>query len=323
MNNTSVSVLSSKYYYNAVLYVEDAGQMINLNNFVGGIQMAVELISGRELSKCIREEIYQDVQKLKEQGITPHLSVILIGEDPASESYVKGKEKAFLEAGMSSEVIRLDDTVTEEKLIQIVEDLNVKADVHGILVQLPLPSHIDEQVIVEKIDPAKDVDGFHPINVGRMMNEQEAMLPCTPLGVMELLDSKNIQVEGKHVVVVGSSNIVGKPVGQLLLNRFATVTYCHIKTENLHAHTKMADILVVAVGNANMITDKHIKQDAVIIDVGINRLDDGTLTGDVDYESVKDKASYITPVPGGVGPMTITMLLRNTVKACQRIENIS
>lgn len=284
--------------------------------------MTVQLISGSELSKSLREEIKEDVQKLKELGTTPHLSVILIGNDPASESYVTGKERAFKEVGMSSDVIRLEDTVTEKELIQIIEDLNTQSDVHGILVQLPLPSHIDEQAVVETIDPEKDVDGFHPLNVGRMMHEQEALLPCTPLGVMELLDSENIELEGKHAVVVGSSNIVGKPVGQLLLNRYATVTYCHIKTKDLHAHTKMADILVVAVGNANMITDEHIKPGAVIIDVGINRLEDGTLTGDVDYESVKHKAGYITPVPGGVGPMTITMLLRNTITACKRKENL-
>lgn len=284
--------------------------------------MGVELINGKELSENIREDIKAEVQELKEQGVTPHLTVVLVGNNPASESYVRGKERAFEETGMSSNVIRMESSVTEEELVETIKDLNANSDVHGILVQLPLPSHINTQVIIELIDPAKDVDGFHPLNVGRMMTEQDALLPCTPLGVIELLESKNIDPEGKHAVVVGSSNIVGKPVGQLLLNREATVTYCHIKTKDLQSHTKMADILVVAIGSANEITGDYIKEDAVIIDVGINRLDDGTLTGDVDFESVKNKASYITPVPGGVGPMTITMLLKNTVTACKNLENL-
>lgn len=280
-------------------------------------EMTVELINGRELSKDLRQGITEDVQKLKEKGVNPHLTVVLVGDDPGSQSYVKGKEKACAETGMSSDVIRLEDTVTQDELVKIVENLNTNDDVHGILVQLPLPEHIDEKEIVDLIDPDKDVDGFHPTNVGRMMTGQETLLPCTPNGVMELLKSKDIEVEGKHAVVVGASNIVGKPVGQLLLNREATVTYCHIKTKDLKAHTKMADILVVAIGNANFITEEHIKEGVVIIDVGINRLDDGSLTGDVDFESVRSKASYITPVPGGVGPMTITMLLMNTITACE------
>lgn len=283
--------------------------------------MAVELINGIELSKNLRDDIKVDVQKLKEQGITPHLTVVLVGNNPASESYVKGKERACTETGMSSNVKRLDETITEDELIQVVNDLNANPGVHGILVQLPLPDHIDAQAMIELIDPAKDVDGFHPINIGRMMTEQDTLLPCTPEGVIELLDSKNIEIEGKHAVVVGCSNIVGKPVGQLLLNRNATVTYCHIKTKDLASHTKMADILVVAIGSAKEIKGDQLKDGVVIIDVGINRTEDG-LVGDVDFESVKDKASYITPVPGGVGPMTITMLLKNTVQACKGIEQV-
>lgn len=284
--------------------------------------MPAQLISGKVLSKSIRKEIKTDVEKLKEQGITPHLSVILIGDDPASKSYVKGKEKAFEQLGMSSEVIRLDESVKEAELIKLVEELNNQDEVHGILVQLPLPEHLNEQVIVEKIDPKKDVDGFHPLNVGRMVIDEEALYPCTPIGIMEMLDSEDIEIAGKHAVVVGSSNIVGKPVGQMLLNREATVTYCHIKTKDLKSHTNKADILVVAVGKAHLITEDHVKEGAVVIDVGINRLEDGTITGDVDFEKVKEKASYITPVPGGVGPMTITMLLKNTVTACKRLEKI-
>src|SRR5699024_2127626 len=233
--------------------------------------MTAELISGKELSESIREGIKKDVESLKEKDINPHITVVLIGNDPASLSYVKGKEKAAAKLGMSSEVIRVDEKTEEKELIDLVDELNKNDEVHGILVQLPLPDHMDEQVIVEKIDPKKDVDGFHPLNVGRMMLGQETLLPCTPFGVMKMLESKDIIIEGKNAVIVGSSNIVGKPMGQLLLAKEATVTNCHIKTKDLKAYTKMADILVVAAGKAHLINDEHVKEGAVVIDVGINR----------------------------------------------------
>ncbi len=284
--------------------------------------MSAELISGKDLATNIKKDLAVEVEELKKQGVTPHLTVVLVGHDPASESYVKGKEKACAETGMGSNVIRLDETISEDELIQTVDKLNKDDAVHGILVQLPLPDHIDEQKIIDLIDPEKDVDGFHPVNIGRLVTEQEGMVSCTPLGIMEMLDSKNIEIQGKNAVVVGASNIVGKPVAQLLLNRGATITNCHIYTEDLKAHTKMADILVVAVGKAHLITADHVKEGAAVIDVGINRLEDGSMTGDVDFENVKEKASYISPVPGGVGPMTITILLKNTIIACKRQENV-
>lgn len=284
--------------------------------------MSAELISGKDLSTNIKKDLAVEVEELKKQGVTPHLTVVLVGDDPASESYVKGKEKACAETGMGSNVIRLDESIAEDELIQTVKDLNNDDAVHGILVQLPLPDHMDDQKIIDLIDPEKDVDGFHPVNVGRLVTEQEGMVSCTPLGIMEMLDSKNIEIQGKNAVVVGASNIVGKPVAQLLLNRGATVTNCHIHTKDLKAHTKMADILVVAVGKAHLITADHVKDGVVVIDVGINRLEDGSMTGDVDFENVKEKASYISPVPGGVGPMTITILLKNTIIACKRQENV-
>lgn len=284
--------------------------------------MTAKLISGKDLSGEIREEIKDEVEKLKAKGIEPHITVILIGDNPASLSYVRGKEKAAQALGMSSEVLRMEESTSEEELITLVKELNENEKVHGILVQLPLPDHIDEQVVVETIDPNKDVDGFHPVNVGRMMLGQDTLLPCTPFGVMKMLEWKGIEVEGKNAVIVGSSNIVGKPMGQLLLREEATVTNCHIKTRDLKEHTRLADILVVAAGVPHLIKDEHVKEGAVVIDVGINRLEDGSLTGDVDFEKVKDKVSYITPVPGGVGPMTITMLLYNTVQACKALEQV-
>lgn len=279
--------------------------------------MSAKIIDGKSIAKMLREEMVKEVSLLKEQGLTPHLSVILVGNHPASLSYVKGKEKAATEIGLSSKIIRLPENTTEEELLQTIDNLNQDQAVHGILVQLPLPDHIQELRIIEAIDPAKDVDGFHPINIGRMMTNQDTLLPCTPYGILKMLQAENIDPAGKHVVIVGRSNIVGKPVGQLLLNGDATVTYCHSKTTNLSEITSQADILIVATGVANMIHDEHLKEQAVVIDVGINRLDDGTLTGDVDFERAKIKASHITPVPGGVGPMTITMLMHNTIKAAK------
>lgn len=282
--------------------------------------MSAKLINGLEIAKKRREEMKQKVSELKKEGITPHLTVILVGDDPASKSYVSGKEKAAKEIGISSEVIHMVAEATEAELLAKISELNHDADVHGILVQLPLPSHIDENKVIEAIDPNKDVDGFHPINVGKMILNQDTFLPCTPHGIIKLLEAIDCDLEGKHAVVVGRSNIVGKPMGQLLLNRNATVTYCHSRTKNLKDLTKMADVLIVAVGKAHFIDASYVKEGAVVIDVGVNRLEDGSLTGDVHFDSVKEKASFITPVPKGVGPMTITMLMENTIKAAMRLR---
>ncbi len=282
--------------------------------------MSAKLINGLEIAKKRREEMKQKVSELKKEGITPHLTVILVGDDPASKSYVSGKEKAAKEIGISSEVIHMVADATEAELLAKISDLNHDADVHGILVQLPLPSHIDENKVIEAIDPNKDVDGFHPINVGKMILNQDTFLPCTPHGIIKLLEAIDCDLEGKHAVVVGRSNIVGKPMGQLLLNRNATVTYCHSRTKNLKDLTKMADVLIVAVGKAHFIDASYVKEGAVVIDVGVNRLEDGSLTGDVHFDSVKEKASFITPVPKGVGPMMITMLMENTIKAAMRLR---
>lgn len=256
--------------------------------------------------------------KLKEQGIVPGLAVILVGEDPASRSYVKGKEKGCEQVGIYSELIELPETITEERLLAEIDRLNGDDRINGILVQLPLPKHIEEKAIIERISPEKDVDGFHPISVGRMMTGQDTFLPCTPHGIVELVKETNLDISGKHVVVIGRSNIVGKPVGQLFLNENATITYCHSKTQNMKELTKLADILIVAVGRPKMVTADYIKEGAVVIDVGVNRLETGKLCGDVDFDNVLDVAGYITPVPKGVGPMTITMLLHNTVESAKR-----
>ena len=279
--------------------------------------MVAEVIDGKKLSHDLKMEMKEEVSQLKNKGITPHLTVILVGDNPASKSYVNGKEKACAETGISSDLIEFPATIGEKELLDRIETLNNDRSVHGILVQLPLPSHIKEQKIIEAIHPLKDVDGFHPINIGRMMTGQETFLSCTPYGIITMLKSKNIHIEGKHAVVIGRSNIVGKPVGQLLLNENATVTYCHSRTKNMKQYTQKADILIVAIGSPHSITADDIKNNAVVIDVGINRLEDGSLTGDVNFEEVKEKASYITPVPRGVGPMTITMLLKNTIKAAK------
>lgn len=280
--------------------------------------MTAEIINGLDVAKELRQAMKTEVSQLKEQGIIPKLSVILIGEDPASQSYVRGKEKASNEVGIDSEIIRMDSSITEIDLLQKINELNDDDRVNGILVQLPLPNHIDEQKVIETISPNKDVDGFHPINIGRMMVGKDTFLPCTPYGIITLLRSKNIEIAGSNAVIIGRSNIVGKPMGQLLLNEHATVTYCHSRTKDLHAYTKNADILIVAMGKEHAIDASYVKEGAAVIDVGVNRTSKGTLTGDVDFEAVKEVASYITPVPKGVGPMTITMLLANTIKAAKR-----
>lgn len=284
--------------------------------------MSAEIIKGKEVSAAFKGEMKIEVERLKELNLVPKLTVVLVGDNPASRSYVRGKEKAAAEVGIDSDLIELPVTISEKELLDLIGELNENGAVHGILVQLPLPEQIDDQKVIESIHPDKDVDGFHPISIGKMMTGVDTFLPCTPYGIIELIKSKNIEIKGKHAVVIGRSNIVGKPVGQLLLNEDATVTYCHSKTVNLEQYTKAADILIVAIGKANVITKDHIKEGAVIIDVGINRKEDGKLTGDVDFDSVVEKAGYITPVPGGVGPMTITMLLKNTIKAAKGLTSI-
>lgn len=280
--------------------------------------MVAVIIKGNEVAEKKRAQLTEEVVKLKEQGIVPGLAVILVGEDPASRSYVKGKEKGCEQVGIYSELIEFPETITEERLLAEIDRLNGDDRINGILVQLPLPKHIEEKAIIERIAPEKDVDGFHPISVGRMMTGQDTFLPCTPHGIVELVKETNLDISGKHVVVIGRSNIVGKPVGQLFLNENATVTYCHSKTQNMKELTKLADILIVAVGRPKMVTADYMKEGAVVIDVGVNRLETGKLCGDVDFDNVLDVAGYITPVPKGVGPMTITMLLHNTVESAKR-----
>lgn len=280
--------------------------------------MTAKIIDGKEIAQSVRNELRLEVDQLKQNEITPGLAVILVGDNQASKTYVANKQKACEEIGMFSVLIDYPATLSQEVLVAKIQELNEDEAIHGILVQLPLPAHIDETAIIEAISPEKDVDGFHPINIGRMMTGQDAFLPCTPYGVMVMLEHINCEIEGKHVVVVGRSNIVGKPAGQLFLNKNATVTYCHSRTKDLKAITNQADILVVAVGKRDMITSSHVKEGAIVIDVGMNRNEQGKLCGDVSFDEVKEKASYITPVPKGVGPMTITMLLKNTVKSAKK-----
>jgi methylenetetrahydrofolate dehydrogenase (NADP+)/methenyltetrahydrofolate cyclohydrolase len=285
--------------------------------------MSAQIINGKEIAEAVRQEISKEVQQLREKNIVPGLAVILVGDNQASQTYVRNKQKACEDLGMHSELIKKPADLTQEELIQNIDELNQDDSIHGILVQLPLPGHIQEKAIIEAISPEKDVDGFHPINIGRMMTGQDAFLPCTPYGVMVMLEHIGYELEGKHVVIVGRSNIVGKPAGQLFLNADATVTYCHSKTKDLAYYTKQADVVVAAVGKRDTITSDHIKEGAVVIDVGMNRNDEGKLCGDVAFEEVKNKASYITPVPKGVGPMTITMLMKNTVKSAQKTLNLN
>ncbi|MFE4705854.1 bifunctional methylenetetrahydrofolate dehydrogenase/methenyltetrahydrofolate cyclohydrolase FolD [Peribacillus simplex] len=280
--------------------------------------MSAQIINGKEIAESVRQEISKEVQQLREKNIVPGLAVILVGDNQASQTYVRNKQKACEDLGMHSVLIKKPAELSQEELIQSIAELNQDDSIHGILVQLPLPGHIQEKAIIEAISPEKDVDGFHPINIGRMMTGQDAFLPCTPYGVMVMLEYIDYDLEGKHVVIVGRSNIVGKPAGQLFLNANATVTYCHSRTKDLAYYTKQADVVVAAVGKRDTITSDHIKEGAVVIDVGMNRNDEGKLCGDVAFDEVKEKASYITPVPKGVGPMTITMLMKNTVKSAQK-----
>lgn len=281
-----------------------------------------ELIDGKLVSQSVRDEISQHVEKLgRETGVVPGLAAVLVGDNPASEIYVRNKRKACEKVGIYSEEHKLAAKTSQDELMQLVEQLNDNPRIHGILVQLPLPDQINESTILRAVSPLKDVDGFHPYNVGLLVEGNPRFVSCTPGGIIKMLDYYNIDIEGKQAVIVGRSNIVGKPVSMLLLHRHATVTICHSRTKPLSEVTKRADILVAAIGRANFITVDMVKQGAVVIDVGINRREDGKLTGDVDFEAVKEKVSYITPVPGGVGPMTIAMLLNNTYISAKNSVN--
>lgn len=275
-------------------------------------------IDGKAVSAALRCKITKEVAELTESGIKPGLAVILVGDDPASAVYVRNKKKACAEVGIESFEYRLDASTTNEQLLELIDELNARADVDGILCQLPLPKHLDEAAVIDRISPEKDVDCFHKINVGKTMLGEKGFLPCTPAGVMELLKYYEIPIEGKECVIVGRSNIVGKPQALLMLRENATVTVCHSRTKELDKICKRADILVAAIGKAKFITADMVKDEAVVVDVGMNRDENGKLCGDVDFEGVEAKASYITPVPGGVGPMTITMLLENTLTAAKQ-----
>ncbi|RXZ78262.1 bifunctional methylenetetrahydrofolate dehydrogenase/methenyltetrahydrofolate cyclohydrolase FolD [Paenibacillaceae bacterium] len=279
--------------------------------------MTAQLIKGKPVSDAIREEVKVRVAQLKEQGITPGLAVVLVGDDAASSVYVGSKEKACHDLGFYSEVHRLPASTSQEQLLALIERLNEQESIHGILVQLPLPPAIEESAVIAAIRVEKDVDGFHPVSTGNLVIGTDSLLPCTPAGCIELIKQTGVPIAGKHAVVIGRSNIVGKPVSLLLLREHATVTICHSKTENMREIAKQADILVVAIGKAKAIDSSYIKPGAIVIDVGINRLETGKLAGDVDFDDALETAGYITPVPGGVGPMTITMLMSNTLKAAE------
>ena len=277
-----------------------------------------EIIDGKLVSNKLREELKVEIENFKNEfGITPGLAVIMVGDNPASAVYVRNKHKACADVGITSYQIELPTETSEDELLSKIDELNADKNVHGILVQLPLPKHISEEKVINRICADKDVDAFHPINVGKIMIGNYSFLPCTPAGIMELLRYYNVDITGKKCVVVGRSNIVGKPMALLLLEKHGTVTVCHSRTRELSEITKAADILVVAIGKAGFLTADMVKEGAVVIDVGINRLPDGRLSGDVDFEAVAEHASLITPVPGGVGPMTITMLLKNTLTAAK------
>jgi len=294
--------------------------------------MSAKIISGTEVAKTIREELKIEVAELKEKhDIVPGLVTILVGEDPASQSYVSAKNKTAHALGIHSEQVTLTADTSEQDLLAIVDKYNKDKNIHGILVQLPLPKHINETNVLYAIDPAKDVDGFHPVNVGKMVVGEECFLPCTPHGILELLVRSGVETSGAEVVVIGRSNIVGKPIANLMLQKRkggnATVTLCHTRTKDMAAHCKRADIIIAAVGVPKMVTADMVKDGVVIIDVGVNRIGKtaegkAILAGDVDFDAVKEKASYITPVPGGVGPMTITMLMKNTVQAARQTAGV-
>lgn len=291
--------------------------------------MSAKILDGKALAQTMREEMKQEIEELKKtKNLTPGLAVVLVGEDPASVSYVTGKRKACAHVGIYSREENHPASMRESDLLKLVEELNRDEQVHGILVQLPLPDHIDETQVLHAMDPAKDVDGFHPFNVGQMMIGEDTFLPCTPHGIQQMLMRSGIETESRHVVIVGRSNLVGRPLANILLQKKphanATVTVCHSRTKDIGAYTRQADILVAAIGRANTITADMVSEGAVVIDVGVNRIPDASrkrgyrLVGDVDFESIREKAGAITPVPGGVGPLTITMLLHNTIKAAKK-----
>ncbi len=293
--------------------------------------MAARIIDGKQIASDIREELKAEVTRLKGKGVVPGLGVVLVGEDPASQSYVTAKERACHEIGIYSDDNRLPAETTQKELISLINKMNADPKINGILMQLPLPKHLNESEVLLTISPDKDVDGFHPMNIGKMVAGEKAFLPCTPHGIIQLLLRSGVKIEGSHVVVVGRSNIVGKPIANMLIQKSptgnATVTICHTKTKNLSSYTLQADIIIAAAGRPNTITADMVKKDAVVIDVGVNRIEDKTkkqgfrLIGDVDFEAVKEKASLITPVPGGVGPMTITMLLYNTIESAKNTHS--
>ena len=283
----------------------------------------MQILDGKALAQTIESAIQKEVEILNEQGITPGLAVILVGNDPASQTYISMKAKACKRTGIYSITHEMPQSIRQESLLQTISMLNQNPNIDGILVQLPLPKHIDTAAVLETIAPYKDVDGFHPFNMGRIFSNLDGFIPATPMGVITLLEHYNIALEGKNVVIIGASNIVGKPLAALFLNKNATITLCHIYTQDLIKHTKEADILCVAVGKPNLITKEMVKENAIVIDIGISRLQDGKIVGDVDYPNVSPKCSFITPVPGGVGPMTIASLLQNTLKAAKiRYQNI-
>lgn len=285
---------------------------------MGGIILSATLIDGKAVSQKIKSGIAERVERLAARGIVPGLAVVLVGDDPASHTYVTSKKRTCEALGMRSDLLQFPASMSEEDLLELIGNLNRDPEIHGILVQLPLPDHIDEFKVIVAIDPEKDVDGFHPVSVGNMSIGREAFLPCTPHGILKLLEEYEIDPAGKHAVVIGRSNIVGKPAGVLLLQKDATVTYCHSKTRDLKNFTRQADILISAIGRAKFLGKDHLKDGAVVIDVGMNRDENGKLCGDVDFDDVLGTASYITPVPGGVGPMTIAMLMENTLLSAER-----
>lgn len=278
------------------------------------------ILDGKLTAQKIRSKLREKVDNLKENGITPKLAVIMVGEDIGSKIYVKNKSKACEEIGIEYEEYLLKEETSMKELLDLIEDLNNRKDVHGILLQSPIPQHLDINLAIKRISPQKDVDGFHPINIGKLVLGQETFISCTPFGVIKLLEEYNIEIQGKNVVIIGRSNIVGKPLIQCLLNKDATVTVCHSKTKNIKEITKKADIIIVAIGRANFLTRDMVKENVVVVDVGINRNKEGKVCGDVDFEKVSELASYITPVPGGIGPMTIAMLMHNIVKAATQVK---
>ena len=281
----------------------------------------MELIDGKKLAKKIREKLKTSCEELKKKGINPKLAVIMVGDDKASQVYVKNKSKVCDEIGIEFEEFILDKDIKQKELIKLIEKLNQDDNIHGILLQSPIPEHLDINEAFKTINPKKDVDGFNPVNIGKLCLNQDTFVSCTPYGVMKMFEEYNIDLTGKNVTILGRSNIVGKPLIQCCLNKNATVTVCHSKTKNLKEHTQNADIVISAIGKPKFVTEDMIKEGAVVIDIGINRGEDGKLTGDVDFEKVSKKASYITPVPGGVGPMTIAMLMNNVIKATTEILN--